>query len=230
MSAKYQTRDLVLQGDVIYEGRIRTGENTHRVQDYVYATRLGLVNYNQDNVSVVALRASYQPLVGDIVVGEVIDIELGEWSVEIGAQESAVLTIQEAVDRPYSTDFVMTNVLTVGDTIVAKIIDFDRKRAPILSILGANLGKVNNGFILKLNPAKIPRLIGKKGSMINMIIKETGCRVSIGQNGKILVTGQNRDRELMVEKVINLIEEQAHISGLTNRTQEYLKKMKEELR
>jgi exosome complex component RRP4 len=63
-----------------------------------------------------------------------------------------------------------------------------------------------------------------------MIIKETGCRVSIGQNGKILVTGQNRDRELMVEKVINLIEEQAHISGLTNRTQEYLKKMKEELR
>ena len=66
--------------------------------------------------------------------------------------------------------------------------------------------------------------------MINMIIKETGCRVNIGQNGRILVSGPSREREIMVEKVIDLISQQAHTSGLTNRTQEFLKKMREELR
>jgi exosome complex component RRP4 len=63
-----------------------------------------------------------------------------------------------------------------------------------------------------------------------MIIKETGCRVTIGQNGRILVSGPNREREEMVVKVIEKIEQEAHISGLTNRTQDYLKKLKEKLR
>jgi exosome complex RNA-binding protein Rrp4 len=65
MSANFQDRDLVLPGDVVYEGRIKTGENTYRNQDQVYATRLGLVNYKPDNVLVVALSAGYNPLVGD---------------------------------------------------------------------------------------------------------------------------------------------------------------------
>jgi len=63
--------------------------------------------------------------------------------------------------------------------------------------------------------------------MINMIIKETGCRVAIGQNGRVLISGPNREREAMVVKVINKIELEAHTSGLTNRTQEFLRKLKE---
>ena len=230
MSAHYQDRDLVLPGDVLYEGRIRTGENTFRSQEVVFATRIGLVTYSQDNVYVVALESRYNPLMNDLVIGEVIDIELGEWIIDIGAQSDASLSVPDAVDRPFRTDFIMTRILDVGDTVITKIVDLDRRRTPILSILGPGLGKVYEGFILKITPSKIPRLIGKKGSMINMIIKETGCRVTIGQNGRILVSGPNREREEMVVKVIEKIEQEAHISGLTNRTQDYLKKLKENLR
>jgi exosome complex component RRP4 len=230
MSANYKDRDLVLPGDVLYEGRIRTGENTFRSQEVVFATRIGLVTYSQDNVYVVALESRYNPLVNDLVIGEVIDIELGEWIINIGAQSDASLSVPDAVDRPFRTDFIMTRILDVGDTVIAKIVDIDRRRTPILSILGPGLGRAYEGFILKITPSKIPRLIGKKGSMINMIIKETGCRVTIGQNGNILVSGPNREREEMVVKVIEKIEQEAHISGLTNRTQEYLKKLKENLR
>jgi len=230
MSAHYQDRDLVLPGDVLYEGRIRTGENTFRSQEVVFATRIGLVTYSQDNVYVVALESRYNPLMNDLVIGEVIDIELGEWIIDIGAQSDASLSVPDAVDRPFRTDFIMTRILDVGDTVITKIVDLDRRRTPILSILGPGLGKVYEGFILKITPSKIPRLIGKKGSMINMIIKETGCRVTIGQNGRILVSGPNREREEMVVKVIEKIEQEAHISGLTNRTQDYLKKLKEKLR
>ncbi|MBN2218980.1 MAG: hypothetical protein JW697_01745, partial [Kosmotogaceae bacterium] len=67
-----------------------------------------------------------------------------------------------------------------------------------------------------------------KGSMINMILKETNCQVTIGQNGKILISGRNRKDEELVVKVIKKIEAEAHTSGLTNRIQEYLKEKKAE--
>lgn len=211
----------------MFDGRIRTGENTYRSQEKVYATRLGLVNYSPDNVSVTALSTGYVPLVGDVVIGEVVDMDLGEWRIDIDAQDQAVMGIPDAVDRPFRTDYVMTRVLDIGDTLIAKIVDLDRRRTPVLSILGPGLGKVYDGFIVHITPSKIPRLIGKKGSMINMIIKETGCRVAIGQNGRVLISGPNRERETMVVKVINKIELEAHTSGLTNRTQEFLRKLKE---
>jgi exosome complex component RRP4 len=227
MSANFQDRDLVLPGDKLFEGRIRTGENTYRNEEQVYATRLGLVNYRPDNVSVTALSTGYVPLVGDQVIGVVVDMDLGEWRIDIGAQDIAVMGIPDAVDRPFRTDYIMTRVLDIGDTLVAKIVDFDRRRTPVLSMLGPGLGKMYDGFTVRLTPSKIPRLIGKKGSMINMIIKETGCRVAIGQNGRILVFGPSREREELVVKAIDKIEREAHTSGLTNKTQEFLRQLKE---
>lgn len=226
MSAKFETRDIVVPGDLLYEGRARTGDNTYRHDGNVYATRVGLVNYNKDRVSVIALEAGFVPLVGDLVIGEVTDIELGQWKIDIGAEKDAILTINDAIGKPYRTYQDMPKILDIGDTVVAKIVDLDRSRTPILSIMGRELGKVRDGFIIKITPSKIPRLIGKKGSMINMILKESHCQVTIGQNGKILISGRTRDDEEMVVKVINKIEAEAHTSGLTNRIQEYLKELK----
>ena len=226
MSAKFETRDIVVPGDLLFEGRTRTGDNTYRHEGNVYATRVGLVNYGKDRVSVIALEAGFVPLVGDLVIGEVTDIELGQWKVDIGAEKDAILTINDAIGKPYRTYQDMPQILDVGDTIVAKIVDLDRSRTPILSIMGRELGRVREGFIIRITPSKIPRLIGKKGSMINMILKETRCQVTIGQNGKILISGRNRSDEELVVKVINKIESEAHTSGLTNRIQEYLKEIK----
>ena len=228
MSALFENRALVVPGDVLYEGQIKTGDNTYRIQGKVSATRVGLVEYGKGMVSVIALEAGFNPLVGDLVVGQVIDIELGQWVVDIDAPSDAILNVPDAIDAPFRTDIVMPEILDVGDTITAKIVDMDRSRTPILSILGRGLGKVEEGFTIRLTPSKIPRLIGKKGSMVNMILKETGCNVVIGQNGRILIQGKTREQEMKVVKVIEKIEREAHISGLTNRVQEYLKQLKEE--
>ncbi len=228
MSALFENRDLVIPGDVLYEGRIKTGDNTHRSQGKVSASRIGLVDYSRGTVSVIALEAGFNPLVGDLVVGEVIDIELGHWLVDIDAATDAVLNVPDAIDTAFRTDIVMPDILDVGDIIVAKIVDMDRRRTPILSILGRDLGRVEEGFIVRLTPSKIPRLIGKKGSMVNMILRETGCDIVIGQNGRILINGKTREQEVHAVSVIEKIETEAHIPGLTNRVQEYLKKLKEE--
>jgi exosome complex component RRP4 len=228
VSATQEERSIVVPGDLIYEGRIRTGDNTYREGGNVYATKVGLVNYSKDSVSVIALEGGYTPLVGDLVVGTVTDIELGQWLVNIDGPVDAILTVNEAIDKPFRTSLDMTRILDVGDLIVAKIVDLDRHRTPILSILGRDLGKAHEGFVIKITPSKIPRLIGKKGSMINMILRGTRCNVTIGQNGKILINGRSRADEELVEKVVHKIEAEAHTSGLTNRIQEYLKTIKEE--
>lgn len=228
MSEKFETRDIVVPGDLLYEGRIRTGENTFRSEGNVYSNKVGLVSYSKDRVSVIALEGTYTPLVGDLVVGMVSDIELGQWVVDIGASVDAKLTMPDAINKSFRTSFDMTKVLDVGDVVVAKIVDLDRRRTPILSIVSRDLGKVHEGFIMKITPSKIPRLIGKKGSMINMILREARCQITIGQNGRILINGRNRDDEELVVKVIHKIETEAHTSGLTNRIQEYLRTIKEE--
>jgi len=230
MSALFESRDLVVPGDVLYEGRIRTGDNTHRSEGKVIASRIGLVNYNRDMVSVIALEAGFNPLTGDLVIGQVKDIGLGKWMVDIDTAEVGQLNVPDAIDAPFRPDIVMTSILDIGDTVVAKIVDLDRRRTPILSILGRGLGRVDEGFIMRLTPSKIPRLIGKKGSMVNMILNQTGCNVVIGQNGRILIHGRTREQEAMAVKVINKVENEAHISGLTSRVQEYLRKLKEEKR
>ncbi len=228
MSEKFHTRDIVVPGDLIYEGRIRIGDNTYRENEHVYATSVGLVNYSKDRVSVIALEGGYTPMVGDLVIGKIVDIELGQWLIDINGPSDAILTINEAIDKPFRINLDMTRILDVGDNIVAKIVDLDKNRTPILSILGRDLGRINDGFIIKITPSKIPRLIGKKGSMINMILRETRCNISIGQNGLILINGRNREDEELVVKIIRKIEAEAHTSGLTNRIQEYLKTIKEE--
>jgi exosome complex component RRP4 len=228
MSEKFETRDIVMPGDLLYEGRTRTGENTYREEGKVFSSKIGLVNYGRDRVSVIALEGGFMPLVGDLVIGQITDIELGQWKIDIGSPSEAILTISDALNSPYRTSINMRRILDVGDTIVAKIVDLDRSRTPILSIQGRDLGKQYGGFILKITPSKIPRLIGKKGSMINMILRETGCQVIIGQNGRILINGKTRESEEIVVKVIKKIEAEAHTSGLTNRIQEFLKKLKEE--
>jgi exosome complex component RRP4 len=227
MSAQFENRALVIPGDVLYEGRIRTGDNTYRHQGKVSTTRIGLVNYGNNMVSVIALEAGFNPLTGDLIIGEVVDIELGKWIVDIDASKYANLNVPDAIDAPFRSDINMPNILDIGDTVVAKIVDLDRRKTPILSILGRSLGKVDRGFIVRLTPSKIPRLIGKKGSMVNMILKATGCDITIGQNGRILINGKTREQEAIAVSTIKKIDNEAHISGLTNRVQEYLKDFKE---
>jgi len=230
MSEKFESRDVVVPGDLIYEGRVRTGENVYRKEGNVHSSHVGLVNYGKDRVSVIALEGGFTPLVGDMIIGTVVDIELGRWLVDIGASTEAILSTNDAINKPFRTHQDLTKILDVGDTIIAKIVDLDRYRTPILSIQGRELGKVFDGFVINITPSKIPRLIGKKGSMINMILRETRTSITIGQNGRILISGRRREDEELVVEVIRKIEAEAHTSGLTNRIQEYLKKRKEEMR
>ncbi|NIR86158.1 RNA-binding protein, partial [Candidatus Bathyarchaeota archaeon] len=83
-----------------------------------------------------------------------------------------------------------------------------------------------HGLVVEITPTKIPRVIGRKGSMINMLKRETECRITVGQNGLILINGKTLEDEQIAAMAIRKIEKEAHTSGLTDRVTEMVRKEK----
>lgn len=213
-----EKRQLVTPGDLIAEGDYVTGESTFKEGDKIYATRIGLVDADGRSVSVVALKGGFIPSAGDLVIGKVIDMSLSGWVVDINAPYAAILHASDAIERPFNPQRdVLTAIYDIGDMILAKVAAYDRTRNPILTTHGPGLGKITRGRIIEIVAAKIPRLIGKRGSMINMLKRETGCHLTIGQNGLILISGKSPEDEDLAVLAIRKIEEEAHTSGLTDR-------------
>ncbi len=230
MSLFYEKKQIVTPGDLIAEGDYLAGLNTHREGNKIYASRLGLVEYDQRKVHVVALNTSYIPSIGDQVIGRIADVNMSGWTVDINSPYPAVLRASEALNRPFSPQRDdLSRFLDVGDLVIAVIIGFDRTRDPSLTIREPGLGKISQGQIIMVSPAKIPRVIGRKGSMVSMIKNETGCKIIVGKNGPILISGEKPEDEGLAIMAIQKIEQEAHTSGLTDRVSEMMKKEKEAL-
>ncbi|RLI06007.1 RNA-binding protein [Candidatus Bathyarchaeota archaeon] len=222
-----EKRRLATPGDLLVEGDYIAGKNTYKEDGKIYSQRLGLVEFDGKKVSVVPLKGPYIPKVGDVVIGLVSDVSLNGWTVDINAPYKAVLSVMDVTGKSFSPKFeTLTKILDIGEVVVGKIVAFDRTRDPTLSIRGPGLGKIEDGVIVNLTPTKVPRLIGKKGSMINMLKNETGCEIIVGQNGKILVKGRDPKKVNQVIKAIKIIEGEAHTTGLTDRIKVFLESEK----
>jgi len=229
MPVFYERRQLVTPGDLLAENDYLAGENTHKENEKIYATRVGLVNYEDKRVYVVALKSFYAPMVGDTIIGKVVEVTLGGWVIDIRAPYSAMLRASDALERPFRPQKDdLPSLFDVGDMLIAKIVAYDRTRDPLLTILERGMGKITRGQIIEITPTKIPRVIGKQGSMISMLKQESGCQITLGQNGRVLVSGKSPEDERLAIMAIRKIEEEAHTSGLTDRVTEMLKKEKGE--
>ena len=227
----FEKRELVAPGDLLAEGDYIAGENTYKENNKIYATRIGLVEYENRKVSVVALKAFYVPRVGDMVIGKIVEVGVSGWSVDINSPYLALLKASDVMERtfnPRRDD--LTSIYDVGDMIIAKITAYDRTHNPLLTVNEPGLGKITRGQIVRVTPAKIPRIIGRKGSMINMLKRETGCRITLGQNGLILISGRSLESERLAVMAIRKIEEESHTSGLTDRVAEMIRKEKERMK
>jgi exosome complex component RRP4 len=227
MPTFFERRQLVAPGDLIAEGEYIAGENTYKENNKIYASRIGIVEYENKKVNVVALRAFYIPRVGDKVIGTVVEVGFNGWTVDINAPYQAMLRASDVLSRPFKPQKDdLSQVLDVGDLVVAEIASYDRTHDPQLSVGEPGLGKITRGQIVRITPTKIPRLIGRKGSMISMIMQETGCQIILGLNGVVLVTGKNLEDEELAIMAIHKVEEESHTSGLTDRITQMLREEK----
>jgi len=221
----FENRNIVTPGDLLAEGNFEAGRNTYKIDSKIYACKLGLVEYKGRTVNVVALNTFYVPSVGDLVIGKIVEINLHGWTVDINSPYFATLRASDFFNKAYKPQKdELSEFLDIGDLIQAKVVAYDRTRDPLLTIREPGLGKITRGQIVKVSPAKIPRIIGRKGSMISILKKETQCNITVGQNGLIHIFGCNPEDEQIAVLAIKKIELEAHTSGLTDRVTEMISK------
>jgi exosome complex component RRP4 len=212
-------RTLVLPGEEIDVRGLQPGPGTYRVEGRTYASVLGLLSRRPPVVRVIPLSGRYIPKPQDIVVGTVTDVQTTFWLLDIGAPRWAPLHM---TGTPWKIDVgELSQYLRVGDTVVVAIENIDPTGRIGVTMLGDDLGKVDGGTVVTLSPAKVPRVIGRSGSMIQMLSAETGCRIAVGQNGRVWVDGPP-DGMVRVREALRLIEEEGQKSGLTERVAGYL--------
>ncbi|MHA1211740.1 MAG: exosome complex RNA-binding protein Rrp4 [Candidatus Heimdallarchaeota archaeon] len=232
-----QDRKMVTPGEVIAEGEYTIGQNTYRDEKKIFSKVIGLVTVKENHISVVSLKGKYLPRVGDLVIGKVTDASLSTWIVDILSPYPGVLRPSSSLDRRFDPVKDQTRkIFDVGDIIVAKVFTFDRTRDPVLTLRDNNrsqstpyLGKLNGGRIVDVSPSKIPRLIGRRGSMISTIKQYTNCRMIVGQNGRVWFKGNSFEEEYLVLQAIDKIDREAHTTGLTDRVKIFLEETKKKI-
>ena len=215
-------RKYVIPGDFITEGNYRPLANVIKRGNKFYATRIGLAEFGPEGVRVIPLTGPYIPKVDDLVIGKIVDYSAFVWEVDINSCFMAYLPAKNVYGRNFTPgQESLVKKFDVGDLIVAVVTAFDRTRDPILSVSGPGLGKITKGEVVKIAPTKVPRLIGRKGSMIRTIEAGTGCKLTIGQNGVIVVVGRP-EGVIKAVRAIKLVEEEAHLADLTKKVQALL--------
>jgi exosome complex component RRP4 len=217
-------RTIVVPGEVITSGEdFLPGEGARRVENNIVASRYGLSEEMGRVVKVIPLFGAFVPRRNNVIIGRVTDITYHGWLVDIDSATSGFLPIEEF--PRYVNKNEMDQYLKVGDTISAKIWSVKPKGID-LAMKGRGLGKLEDGFIFRIIPARVPRVIGREGSMITLVKEKTGCNITVGQNGWVWIKGESIDAEIKARKAIEFIAEKVLLSGLTEKMEEWFENYK----
>ena len=208
-----EDKNLVIPGQILADDDYYPGRGTFKEGDKICSSLIGLVSLRNKKIRVIPLKSKYVPKKGDVVIGKINDVRFSMWDVDINSPYSGILPAFEVFGRDKKE---LNKVYDVGDVLFLRVIDVDEVKKAKLGLKGRGLGKFKGGIIVDISPTKVPRLIGKKGSMINMIKNKTNCKIVVGQNGLVWVKGK-ADMEQLTCEIIHTIEAEAHTSGLTNK-------------
>lgn len=208
-------RNVILVGDELARGhKVKPGTGAIRDGNRILATQSGLLQEGRGRIGVIPFTGRYEPKAGDLVIGKILDANTGNWILDIGAPYDAPLHVSEC---PWRVDFGEThNYLAPGDSVLCKVLFVDQQRKVQVTMKDRNLMKLEDGELLDVGPTKVARVIGRSGSMINLIKGYLECWLFVGQNGRIWVQGEP-DEVLAVKDIIHLIDTEAHLPGLTDK-------------
>ena len=212
---------VVVPGDFISEETNRAGESTYVEEGKVYAARYGIVD-EREEIKVVALSGKYVPVMGDVVIGKIAEISFPFWIVDIASPYDARLHVSEfagASDKKIEFGN-MNSYLDLGDLVMAKVMNVNVLMRIELA-LEEDFKIGGRGRLIEISHTKVPRVIGRSGSMVRMLKEKCKCFIFIAKNGRIWIEGRADDMDL-ASAVILKIASEAHTSGLTDRIADFL--------
>ncbi|MCE4617407.1 MAG: exosome complex protein Rrp4 [Desulfurococcales archaeon] len=217
---------IVVPGEEIpaKEVEVKGGQGVYKKDDKYFAATPGLVVLSEEKAVFMPLESIYIPKPGDVVIGMVISTGTTYWILDIKAPYTAFLSYQELLSKRFNPGTALLSLyLKEGDYVIGKISSFDRSRNPTITLRGSDkFGKIIDGTVVEVKPISVPRIIGRKGSMLNLLVQASNCDMVVGMNGRVYVKCENRDMENVVALALKKIEAETHTSGLTDRIRSFL--------
>ncbi len=204
---------VVIPGEKLSEDVRQAGEGTYVADGKVYSQLYGMV-HDAKGIRVIPFKGKYIPFEGDVLIGVITEIMSFGWIVDIASPYDSLLHIAEYPKRIDASD--MSHYLSVGDCIAVVVKEVSPSMNVSLELKDGSARTLKGGRLVKISHTKVPRLIGRKGSMITMLQEESGCDLHVGQNGRVWITGPSRWVSIVADIVL-MIEKQAHTTGLTDR-------------
>ncbi|MEM2947916.1 MAG: KH domain-containing protein [Candidatus Anstonellales archaeon] len=187
----------VIPGDMISDKPEHFKKGTAYIKDgKTYAAVVGTLEEGKFT----SLESVYIPMQDDPIVGIVIDERHGNYTVDANIA-FPVLILAKNIGRAR---------FKLGDFISAKIYRIEGDGTVILG----NVRLLKGGKVIDVPSAKVPRIIGKKGSMLSLIKEKTGVEMFVGANGYIWIGDRGKITKAI--KAIKTIVAKAHLTGLTD--------------
>lgn len=218
-----EKRQIVVPGETVVSGNeFLPGDGAYRAGVDVVAGRFGIANIFEKHVRVIPVSGAYYPRRGNTIIGTIVDITFNGWLINFGGAQNAFLPVAEV--PMYVNKNEMREFLDFGESVIVKVWDV-KSRGVDVSMKMRGFGKVEGGMIISVGPNQVPRIIGKEGSMVKIIKAATGCDVTVGQNGKVWISGKDTDSEVAAKKIIEFIVENSVIIGLTEKVEKMIAEM-----
>lgn len=218
-----QERAIVIPGEILAEGMdYLPGDYTYRDQDKVYSRALGLATISGRVIRITPLAGPYVLTIGDKIIGRVIDITMSGWRIDTNTAYSAILNVKDATTRFIKKEEDLSKINAIGDYVVVRVVNVTSQNLIDVAMREPGLNKITGGRIVEVNSQKVPRIIGKQGSMISLIKELTGSEITVGQNGLVWIKGTSPEGEYKAEQAIKLVAEKAHQEGLTEKIEQFL--------
>ncbi|MFQ6118407.1 MAG: exosome complex RNA-binding protein Rrp4 [Methanosarcinales archaeon] len=213
---------IVIPGELLSEDVRRAGNGTYIENNKVYSSIYGLANV-RNKIRVQPLSGKYIPSPGDVVIGIITDITFSNWIVDINSPYEGLLHVSEYPRKIEYED--LSKYIRIGELILVKVKDVNSTMKIELTLRDRDLRILRGGRVVEISYTKLPRVIGRNGSMISLLNRELNCNILVGQNGRIWIKGSDVDMSIAI-KAIQKIEKEAHTPGLTNRITAFLKSAK----
>jgi exosome complex component RRP4 len=220
-----ETKKIVYPGDKIETGDLKPRNGMYESNSEFFSEYFGVIQESEKFIDVAPFNSPYLPRVNDKIIGKIMDIGPTMWTVDINSPYYSLLHMNDSPWHVSSGD--LERYLKVGDYVYARISVSNEIKESWISMRDNGMRKLETGRIISVKPPKVPRVIGKGGNMINIIKTYTDTKIIVGQNGFIWVDGEIENVKQAID-AIRIVEKEAHTIGLTDRMEEYLKKMKGE--
>lgn len=209
---------IVTPGELLSDNG-KGGNGTYIEGNKVYSKYFGNAIVNNDFVNVVPINGVYIPQEGDDVIGRVMEVNDTYWVIDIDAPYYTRLSITEANVRERIAD--LSTLMDIDDIVYARVLRVSKDKSLNLTMRNGRYGKLPSGMIVKINPLRTARVIGKEGSMIKMIKDYTNCEILVGSNGIIWLNGEVSGMTA-ASSAIKLIDEEYYSQGLTEKVKNLL--------